>query len=77
VLACARVAKVDKALFDDLTTWPEGWTVQQRDNIRFLNLAGPGWAALDAHLNPWADISDGVWELAWDKCEGRAQMLKV
>lgn len=78
VLECPRLAEVEgKAVFDDLSSWPDGWTVQHRDSIHYLNFAGPGWAALDANLNPWADTSDGLWEFVWDKCQGRFQALKV
>lgn len=77
-LECPRLAELEgKAVFGDLATWPDGWTVQRRDSIRYLNLAGPQWAALDANLNPWGDTSDGLWEFAWDKAQGRGQALQM
>jgi hypothetical protein len=53
--------------FDQPETWPEAWEVQELDDIRFFNLMGPQWAALDYHLNPWGKgLSDGRWEWTMD-----------
>lgn len=78
MLQCPKLEAIDeKADFGDVATWPEGWTVQQRDSIRYMNLSGPGWATLDAHLNPWANTSDGLWEFVWDTATTRIQGLKM
>lgn len=78
LLECPQLAAVEgSAVFDDAATWPAGWTIQQRDSIRYLNLSGPGWAALDAQLNPWANTSDGLWEFVWDKATSRRHGLKM
>jgi hypothetical protein len=68
-LECPRLAEVQdgKADLSMPELWPSGWKVQTRDSIRYLNVAGPDWAALDARINPWGDISDGQWEFATDK----------
>lgn len=47
--------------------WPSGWHVSELDDVRYFNIAGPDWAALDAHINPWGKVDDGLWELAMDK----------
>lgn len=47
--------------------WPNGWQVSDMDSIRYFNVAGPDWAALDARINPWGVVDDGLWELAIDK----------
>lgn len=48
-------------------TFPDGWT-QSDVAVRFFNLCGPPWIALDYKVNPWAAMDDGLWELATDKC---------
>lgn len=48
-------------------TFPEGWS-QSDTAVRFFNLCGPPWVALDYRINPWAALDDGLWELATDKC---------
>lgn len=53
--------------FEQPDQWPSGWHVSNMDSIHYFNIAGPGWAALDAQLNPWATLDDGLWELAIDK----------
>jgi hypothetical protein len=52
--------------------WPSSWTVQELDSIRYFNVAGPDWAALDARLNPWGVVDDGLWEFTMDKCASSA-----
>lgn len=47
--------------------WPSGWHVLDMDSIRYFNIAGPDWAALDARINPWGKLDDGLWELSVDK----------
>jgi diacylglycerol kinase family enzyme len=57
--------------------FPSGWHVQQRSDIHFFNVAGPAWASLDYHLNPWGLLSDGLFELTTDRCKGRVEALKM
>lgn len=53
--------------FDRPDGWPSGWHVSHMDAIRYFNIAGPDWAALDANINPWGVLDDGLWELAIDQ----------
>jgi hypothetical protein len=73
-----QVVGRDGVAFDAPDTWPNGWQVSQLDNIRFFNIMGPAWAALDAQLNPWADgLSDGRWEWTVDAWTSRWQALRM
>lgn len=74
-----EVLRKPSSALDVPHAWPVGWEVKEQECVRYWNVQGPAWAALDAQLNPWADddLADGRWELSTDKCSSRAQMLSM
>ena len=67
ILDAILLAQAD-TLSADRIRFPPGWHVEERDAIHFLNVAGPAWASLDYHLNPWGSLDDGLFELTNDMC---------
>lgn len=69
ILKCPMLDGIAEAgcSFDRPEGWPSGWHVSDMDTIRYFNIAGPDWAALDANINPWGVLDDGLWELAVDQ----------
>ena len=70
------LAEVQQQSNGDELTFPEGWT-QSDTSVRFFNLCGPAWAALDYKINPWASLDDGLWEFATDKCALLPQLART